>query len=179
MNTFTSDSPTQASGRFSRRAYLAWNLLLGIIFMLIAVVVALLTPGAQNSLTEGAVSTPLMIIFFIMYAIAIYYSVIFLIRRLHDRDHSGWLALLILVPVLNILFALYVLFAPGNSGSTTPDQRLGNSAGSFVYCRICYWHTRCDHGSVLPRLCNPITTSYDSRIILICRVYLHKQQHIF
>ncbi len=58
-------------------------------------------------------STPLMIIFFIMYAIVIYYSVIFLIRRLHDRDHSGWLALLILVPVVNILFALYVLFVTG------------------------------------------------------------------
>ena len=122
MNTLTSDSPTQASGRFSRRAYLAWNLLLGIVFMLIAVVVALLIPGAQNALTEGAMSTPLMIIFFIMYAIAIYYSVIFLIRRLHDRDHSGWLALLILVPVLNILFALYVLFAPGNRGSNTFGQ---------------------------------------------------------
>ena len=122
MNTLTSDSPTQASGRFSRRAYLAWNLLLGIVFMLIAIVVALLIPGAQNALTEGVMSTPLMIIFFIMYAIAIYYSVIFLIRRLHDRDHSGWLALLILVPVLNILFALYVLFAPGNRGSNTFGQ---------------------------------------------------------
>lgn len=122
MNTFTSDSPTQASGRFSRRAYLAWNLLLGIIFTLIAVVVGLLIPGAQNALTEGAMSTPLMIIFFIMYAIVIYYSVIFLIHRLHDRDHSGWLALLILVPVVNILFALYVLFAPGNNGSNSFGQ---------------------------------------------------------
>ena len=39
---------------------------------------------------------------------------IFLIRRLHDRNHSGWLCLLIFVPVVNILFTLYLLLAPGH-----------------------------------------------------------------
>ena len=30
------------------------------------------------------------------------------VKRLHDRDHTGWLVLLILVPVVNIFFLLYL-----------------------------------------------------------------------
>lgn len=122
MNNLTSDSATKASGRFSRRSYLAWNMLIGLIFMVIGIVVALVLPGAQNALNEGAMSMPFLIIFGILYIVAIYYSIVFLIRRLHDRDHSGWLALLIIVPFLNILFALYVLLAPGNTGSNQFGQ---------------------------------------------------------
>ena len=51
-----------------------------------------------------------------------------MIRRLHDRDHSGWLSLLMFVPVLNIIFALYLVFAKGDEKSNSfGPQRITKS----------------------------------------------------
>lgn len=36
------------------------------------------------------------------------------VRRLHDRSHSGYLVLFALIPVLNVLLSLYLLFAPSS-----------------------------------------------------------------
>ena len=37
------------------------------------------------------------------------------IRRLHDRNHSGWYLLLAFVPLVNLAMILYLLFAPGKA----------------------------------------------------------------
>ena len=44
------------------------------------------------------------------------WSIGLMVRRLHDRDHAGWWVLLILVPVVNLLFYIYLLVAPGTGG---------------------------------------------------------------
>lgn len=38
-------------------------------------------------------------------------------RRLNDLNQSGWLGLLMLVPLVNFFFGLYLLFWPGSKGS--------------------------------------------------------------
>jgi uncharacterized membrane protein YhaH (DUF805 family) len=38
-----------------------------------------------------------------------------LIRRLHDINQSGWLSLLIFVPLINFLFVLALVFWPGKN----------------------------------------------------------------
>lgn len=38
-------------------------------------------------------------------------------RRLHDVDRTGWWALLVLVPVLNLLLFVYLLLVPGSDGT--------------------------------------------------------------
>ena len=39
------------------------------------------------------------------------------IQRLHDLGKTGWFLLLFLIPGINILFLLYLLFAPSKDGS--------------------------------------------------------------
>ncbi len=39
-----------------------------------------------------------------------------LIRRLHDLNRSGWWALIMLIPLVNLLFAVYVIFFKGTEG---------------------------------------------------------------
>ena len=39
------------------------------------------------------------------------------IRRLHDLDKSGWFLLLGLVPLVNVIFMLYMWLAPGTVGA--------------------------------------------------------------
>ena len=38
------------------------------------------------------------------------------IRRLHDLNKSGWWTLIFLIPYVNLIFSLYVWFAPGTKG---------------------------------------------------------------
>ena len=38
------------------------------------------------------------------------------IRRLHDMNRSGWLILLFLLPIVNILLGLYLLLGSGTAG---------------------------------------------------------------
>ena len=42
---------------------------------------------------------------------------IFMIRRLHDIDMAGWWSLLILLPLVNIIFGLYLMFKSGTPGA--------------------------------------------------------------
>ena len=57
------------------------------------------------------------------------------VKRLHDLDRSGWLFLLVLIPLLNIFFFLYLIFAKGKQ---TPNRfgktRLSCSVTSS--CRV-------------------------------------------
>jgi hypothetical protein len=44
-------------------------------------------------------------------------SVLLAIQRLHDFDASGWWSLAMLVPLLNLVLTIALLFAPGTSGT--------------------------------------------------------------
>ena len=51
----------------------------------------------------------------------LYSSAIISIKRLHDRDHSGWYWLIMLIPFVNIVFFLYLLFAPSSENLRAED----------------------------------------------------------
>lgn len=50
------------------------------------------------------------------YLAMIVISMILLIQRLHDLNHTGWMCLLMFVPLINMLFVIYVIFARGTQG---------------------------------------------------------------
>lgn len=55
------------------------------------------------------------------------------VRRFHDLDLSGWFSLLSLIPLVNIIVALYLLFAPGSKGGNRfGPQPPKNSAGVII-----------------------------------------------
>jgi uncharacterized membrane protein YhaH (DUF805 family) len=43
-------------------------------------------------------------------------TVIFAVRRCHDIDISGWWNLLIFVPLINLIYGLFLIFKPGTEG---------------------------------------------------------------
>lgn len=45
------------------------------------------------------------------------FSLSLLVRRLHDLNKSGWFALVMLIPIVDVLFWLYTLIARGTEGS--------------------------------------------------------------
>src|SRR5690554_6609191 len=111
MSQYVEDSALSATGRFGRMSFLAWNCLLSFALTLLILVIAIIAPNLLVDLSSGSMGIG-MILLVIIYIVAFYYSFIFTIRRLHDRNHTGWLSLLILVPVVNIILGLYLIFAP-------------------------------------------------------------------
>lgn len=53
-----------------------------------------------------------------LYSLALIYpSIAVLIKRAHDRDHSGWYVLLMFIPLINIVISIELAFFGGTSGS--------------------------------------------------------------
>ncbi len=105
------------NGRIGRLRYLAYGM---IATFLTVVVLGILSAIMIPMLATSGMSESVMIIIFgILYLPLIVFSIIFMKRRLNDLDKSGWWQLLAYIPLVGILFAIYILFWPGTKGSNT------------------------------------------------------------
>jgi uncharacterized membrane protein YhaH (DUF805 family) len=106
------------NGRIGRIRYLAYGMLFTMLTLLFIGIAAFLVPSIANVFTEisGVTSVLLLIVFYLPLIII---SVILVRRRLNDLNRSGWWQLLMYVPIVGVLFALYVLLWPGTKGSNS------------------------------------------------------------
>lgn len=99
----------QLHGRIGRLRYLAYQLGSGILlFVLMAILSAVF--GAISPLLMSLIPLPLFPLHFAN-------IIIFGRRRLNDLGHSGWLILVLFIPLLNFLFSLYLAFGKGDEAS--------------------------------------------------------------
>lgn len=120
----TSESALSPSGRFGRLSYLGWNMLMSFSILIIIGIIAAFSPGLLADPTTMTGSSMLATVLIgIAYIVLLYFSFVFTIRRLHDRNHIGWLSLLILVPGINLVFMLYLIFAKGDDRSNQYGSR--------------------------------------------------------
>lgn len=101
-------------GRAGRLRY--FNYLMGFSFlsMLISTATAgLVAVFSSDSDVAAGIATG---IFSLFYLAAFIFTLIFMIKRLHDLEWTGWLCLLSILPLINIILGLILLFAPGTSG---------------------------------------------------------------
>lgn len=112
-------NPFSPKGRFGRLSFLAWYMVVTIISYIIMFAVggaALFMEQDPNVMMEFFSSAGGMIyIFFTIASLII--IIIFIIRRLHDVNKSGWMALLMILPLINIFFLIYLLIAKGDTGA--------------------------------------------------------------
>ena len=47
----------------------------------------------------------------VLYSIAIYFLFILYVRRLHDIGRNGWISILALIPIVDVFFLIYLIFA--------------------------------------------------------------------
>jgi len=67
----------------------------------------------NNNLALGSLFRGLLFVVLVAGATIILVQVI---KRLHDMEHSGWYALLLLVPIANIALGLFLTFKKGTVG---------------------------------------------------------------
>lgn len=111
------------SGRIGRLRYLAYTiantLLIYLAFGVLTVIGVATTGTAQNSGGISVIGGIFMVLLVVgAFVISINYSR----RRLHDLDQSGWLSLLMFIPLVNFFFGLYLVFGSGTSGSNRYGQ---------------------------------------------------------
>ncbi|WP_111894994.1 DUF805 domain-containing protein [Acinetobacter sp. MB5] len=64
-----------------------------------------------------------------------YLMTIFMIQRLHDLNQSGWMSLLLLIPMINLFFVIYLLLAPGSSHA----NNYGSPHRTSAWEKLCAW----------------------------------------
>ncbi len=113
-------------GRIGRVRYLVYSMVVSWILMFVlGIFSAIMLPIMTRSGTSGGVIIAL--IYLPLFAVGFVYTR----RRLHDLGKNAWLSLLILVPVINLFFGLYLLFAPGDPVAN--DYGPKPAAGSVIF----------------------------------------------
>lgn len=104
-------------GRLNRTGFVLGNLYLGVP-MLVAIILYVISIIAIHD--SGAIHSMINIVFFLFGAAWCVFNIVaslgMIIRRWHDMNKTGWLALLHFVPVVNLVTFLILLFAPGTQG---------------------------------------------------------------
>ena len=102
------------SGRIGRLRYIGYSsLIMFLLFVAVCVIGGIVAVMLRNSQPGAAVAGLAVVLFYVpLFAV----QIIMAKRRLHDLDSTGWLSLLIFVPLVNLLFGLYLWFAPGTNG---------------------------------------------------------------
>ena len=126
-NDIYSPSIFSFEGRIGRLRYLAYSA--GMMFVLMLVMIPRVGVSALAGSAEG-MSLVGMLVMALLYIGAIILSVMFAKRRLNDLNRSGWWFLLSFVPVVNLLFTIYLIFFPGTEGGNNWGAAPGpNSLG--------------------------------------------------
>lgn len=99
-------------GRVGRIRFLAISMIWGLLAFVVVFILMILLGLFGNSPS----SSSLLLVYLTIIPMSIYTSFLLPRRRLHDLDKSGWLILLAFIPLINVLFYLYLIFARGDEG---------------------------------------------------------------
>jgi len=111
---------TSFEGRINRKPYWLAALAVGVVFMVLFYLIGALfgtfTPTDAPG-NYGMQFSPIgWVLIGIVYIAVIWFGLALAIKRLHDRNRSGWFYLLMLVPLVNIWIAIEILFLRGTEG---------------------------------------------------------------
>lgn len=128
-----------SQGRIGRLRYLAYSMGASLLLYVVAIPVVLIFAAAGvtvSSLTSGeagAASAIAMLAIVVLYiaAFAIYF--IYTKRRLNDLGKTGWLSLLMIIPVVNLIMWVYIQFFPGQPQANEYGAKpVANTTGVII-----------------------------------------------
>jgi uncharacterized membrane protein YhaH (DUF805 family) len=114
-----------ASGRIGRARYIAYTLGLSILFGVFVAAMA----GGLGAIGLAAVAR---IVAMVLYAGLLIWMFMLTIQRAHDFNTSGWLSILVLIPLVNLLFWII----PGTDGE---NRFGGKTPPNSVLVLIAAW----------------------------------------
>ena len=137
----SSDNPLSPEGRFGRLSSIGWYGFVHLITFFATIALSwamgifnLNTLSVDNQFVN-ALTGIAGLGFVVILVLYIYLVMVITIRRLHDMNRSGWLILLFLLPVVNILLGLYLLLGSGTAGI----NNYGSPRETPVWEKILAW----------------------------------------
>ena len=113
------EHPLSAQGRLNRLSYIAnWGLLhilYGLSLILLNLSFDTLQPQALDIEQNVSSFAVVELSSFVLTALYLYSIFILIIRRLHDLNKSGWMSLLLFIPLINLVVLVWLIFAQGCS----------------------------------------------------------------
>ncbi|WP_171265983.1 DUF805 domain-containing protein [Acinetobacter sp. LoGeW2-3] len=138
----SNDNPLSLEGRFGRLSFIGWYAFLHMIFFfasialsLVSGIFSLTTLSLDNQHFVDALTGLAGLGYLALVIFYLYFYIVIVARRLHDLNKSGWLMLLMLVPVVNIFFIFYLLLAAGTPG----PNRFGPVRSAAIWEKILAW----------------------------------------
>ncbi|ASK34276.1 DUF805 domain-containing protein [Alloalcanivorax mobilis] len=120
----------QASGRLGRVRYVVYAMTISLlVYVAIGVVGALV--GMLSS-EPGPLIYVVGLLAMVGGVFATVMSIIYGIRRLNDINASGWLILLLFVPIANFVIALILFFVPGSKGANKYGVKPTANSGGLI-----------------------------------------------
>lgn len=117
------------SGRLGRIRYLAYGIAAALVGMAIIFALLLLVGGFAALSGSNEMSPAVLLIIIPFYIVMIVISFMLAIQRCHDFNVSGWLSLIMLIPLGSLVF----MFVPGTKGTNNyGPPPPPNSAGVLV-----------------------------------------------
>ncbi|MGW8390374.1 DUF805 domain-containing protein [Pseudoduganella sp. HUAS MS19] len=103
------------NGRIGRVRYFAYGFLAGL--LMLPVMFLTIGMGALSGMMADAGAGGGMLGMVIGYGLYFAVTIILARRRLHDMGKSGWLSILAIIPLVQIIVGLWLLFGPGDEGA--------------------------------------------------------------
>lgn len=123
------------AGRLRYLARTGLSTLAGYAILAIVAVIAVAASGND----PNAALTGVFVGYGLFLIVAIVFGLMFAAQRLHDMNHTAWMALLMFVPLVNVALGLYLLFGRGTAsandfGPPPPPNSIGVklAAWSFI-----------------------------------------------
>lgn len=136
------DHPLSPRGRFSRLAFLAWYLVISFSIMIPIVLGVAGFFAFSDSVNDlSGILIALAVIAVILYIVFFYYIIVITIRRLHDLNQTGWLCLLMFVPLVSIGLMLYIMFAKGTPANNDFGAPRPNKNWERILGKVYIWLT--------------------------------------
>ena len=106
-------------GRVSRVQFLAYSTFNALIALMLVALLFVMIGGFQGMVNASSEQLPMSLLGASSVGVAVLFYLQLAVskRRFNDLNKTGWLALLMLVPGLNILVYLYLLAVEGNAGA--------------------------------------------------------------
>ncbi|MGB2248316.1 MAG: DUF805 domain-containing protein [Alcanivorax sediminis] len=120
------------SGRIGRMRYFVYATGLTMLFYLVVGIAAAVLVPAFASGGEGAMGIGAIVLSMIALAAFIGMLIMtwgYMVRRLNDINASGWLSLLMLVPLVNFILGLILIFKKGTQGGNNYGAAPVNNSG--------------------------------------------------
>ncbi|MCU5787156.1 DUF805 domain-containing protein [Alloalcanivorax marinus] len=122
----------QTAGRLGRARYFVYVMALTMI-LYVAMGLAMAAGLGVDPSGGGAMMILMMLVVAVVGIFMTVMSIIYGIRRLNDVNMSGWLILLMFVPIANFVIAIMLLFVPGSKGANNYGPKPApNSTGVIV-----------------------------------------------